>query len=275
MCDSQYNLVCIKWPRREFNYCLKGFEMTTNNAINNTLAATYTIGSTTLTKVPITEVVTQIFTTSGTYTPTTGMQYCFVQEVGGGGGSGGCASTTSQSAGSGGGQSGGYNTGWFTASTVGASQTVTIGAAGTAGTSSTAGGNGGETSFGSLLTANGGNGSTNGGSSATSVTSAGGSGGGGTSTGTGIFAIVGQSGSTSFAGVLGGSAFAQPGNGGSNPLGKGALGVAIVGNGPQAGSVGTGYGAGASGAGVGGTAGAAAGAAGTAGIVIITEYCAA
>lgn len=222
---------------------------------------------------PITKIVTQIFTSGGTYTPTAGMQFAFVEECGGGGGSGGAASTTSQGAGSGGGQAGGYNNAWFTAATIGASQTITIGVAGSAGTSSTAGGNGGQTSFGALLTASGGHGSTNGGSSATLVASAGGSGGGSTSTGTGIFAINGQVGSASLAGVLVGTAFAIPGNGGSNPLGEGALGITVVGNGPQVGSVGTGYGAGASGSMVGGTSGTVAGAAGTAGVVIIREFC--
>lgn len=257
--------------------------MATNNAINNSLPSPFTLGATSVTStgtqlnllnastvVPFNKVAVQIFTSSGTYTPTAGMVYCHVRECGGGGGSGGAASTTSQAAASGGGQAGGYNEAWFTAATVGVSQTVTIGAAGTAGTSSTAGGNGGNTSFGALLTANGGNGSTNA-TTGTAIISTGGSGGGTTSTGAGIFAIVGQSGQSGVAFVTTGTLYVV-GSGGSNPLGLGAFGVSGAGNPATNGVVGTGYGSGASGAGVGGTAGAAAGAAGTAGIVIVTEF---
>ena len=88
--------------------------MTTNNAINNTLASPFTVGATSVTStgtqlnllhastvVPFNKVVVQIFTSSGTYTPTTGMVYAHVKECGGGGGSGGAASTTAQGAASG------------------------------------------------------------------------------------------------------------------------------------------------------------------------------
>src|SRR6185369_12790577 len=97
------------------------------------------------------KVLKQIFTSSGTYTPTTGMLYCIVECVGGGGGGGGVTGTASQIYQGGGGGSGGYSRLIASAATIGASQTVTIGAAGTAGASgSNNGGAGGDTSVGSL-----------------------------------------------------------------------------------------------------------------------------
>ena len=97
-------------------------------------------------------VVSQVFTGSGTYTPTTGMSYCIIECVGGGGGGGGAAggSGSAQVGGSGGG--GGYARKYATAADIGASKAVTIGAAGAAGTAgNNAGGNGGDTSVGVLL----------------------------------------------------------------------------------------------------------------------------
>jgi len=108
--------------------------------------------------VPVTDVIKTVkakaFATSGTYTPSAGMAYCWVRLIGGGGGGGGVAGGTA-TAGAGGGGSGGYTEGVYSAATVGASQTVTIGAGGTA-TAGGAGGNGGTTSFGALLTGSGG-----------------------------------------------------------------------------------------------------------------------
>lgn len=90
--------------------------MVTNNAINN---QTYFILN------------RQVFTSSGTYTPTTGMTYCLVEIIGGGGGGGGCQATNStQFCVSGGGGGGEYASGIFTISAIGSSQTVTIGAGG-------------------------------------------------------------------------------------------------------------------------------------------------
>lgn len=101
-------------------------------------------------------VVTQVFTTDGTYTPTTGMVYCIAEVVGGGGGGGGAAAAANSS-GAGGGGGGGYSRKTISSLTIGASQTVTIGAAGTAGTAgNNAGGTGGTTSLGALLSATGG-----------------------------------------------------------------------------------------------------------------------
>ena len=79
------------------------------------------------------------------------MVYCSIQCLGGGGGGGGAAATTgAQYSCGGGGGSGEYASGIFSASTIGASKSVTIGAAGAANSGAT-GGNGGTTSVGSTL----------------------------------------------------------------------------------------------------------------------------
>jgi hypothetical protein len=123
------------------------------------------------------------FTSSGTFTKPPGYQ-AFDTEAwgaGGGGASGrrGAAGGDRFAGGPGGG--GGYNRKIITASAVGTTETVTIGAGGTAGAAVTAndtdgnnGGNGGNSTFGTLLTAYGGGGGTGG----TNSASTGGAGGG-------------------------------------------------------------------------------------------------
>ena len=80
-----------------------------------------------------TSVNIQTFTTPGpgTYTPTTGMKYCIVECVGAGGGGGGTPSIsgTQFAAGTGGG-AGEYARGKFSAATIGVSQFIFIGSAG-------------------------------------------------------------------------------------------------------------------------------------------------
>ena len=97
----------------------------------------------------------QVFTTSGTYTPTVGMRNAFVQMLGGGGAGGG--QQTNGSPGGGGGGGGEFSEGIFSAASIGASQTVTIGAGGTA-NNGAPGGNGGTTSLGILMSCGGGQG---------------------------------------------------------------------------------------------------------------------
>lgn len=112
-------------------------------------------------KQSFTGVAIQSFTTPGanTYTPTTGMKYCIAISTGGGGGGAGAdtdGNNSISSPGAGGG-SGATCIGFFTAAQIGASQTVTIGIAGTAGANTGGtGGTGGDTTFGSLHTAGGG-----------------------------------------------------------------------------------------------------------------------
>jgi hypothetical protein len=100
----------------------------------------------------------QVFSTPGTatYTPTTGMAFVLVEVQSGGGGGGGCAfPSPGQSSVSCAGQGGHYGRGFFSAATVGASQTITVGAGGTAGAAGgSAGGSGsagGQSSFGALI----------------------------------------------------------------------------------------------------------------------------
>ena len=103
----------------------------------------------------------QTFTSSGTYTPSAGMLYCFVRLQAPGGGSGGIQSAGSANGATGGAGAGGYAERLLTAAQIGASQTVTIGAVGAAGVGATptGGGTGGTTSLGTLLSATGGAGS--------------------------------------------------------------------------------------------------------------------
>lgn len=97
----------------------------------------------------------QVFTASGTYTPTSGMGNCVIQCLGGGGAGGGTPSNALS--GGGGGGSGGFSQSYVTAATIGASQTVTIGAGGT-GVSNATGNAGGDTSVGTIVIAKGGSG---------------------------------------------------------------------------------------------------------------------
>jgi len=100
----------------------------------------------------------QTFTSSGTYTPTTGARKVIVEAVGGGGSGGGCPATNaSQGTASAAGAAGSYGRGIYPINF--SSVTVTVG---TGGASPTAGGNlgnsGSASSFGSLLVCPGGDG---------------------------------------------------------------------------------------------------------------------
>lgn len=100
----------------------------------------------------------QVFSASGTYTPTPGTRSVIVEMVGGGGGSGGVPATgAGQGALSGTGASGSYAKGRFTTGFSGVA--VTVGAGGAAGVANGNGGNGGTSSFGALMSAPGGGGS--------------------------------------------------------------------------------------------------------------------
>ena len=206
----------------------------------------------------------QVFTGNGTYTPATGMLYCTVEVVGGGGGGGGALGVAAQSSAGGGGGGGGYARKTFASATVGASQTVTVGASANGGTAGTNNGtNGNTTSFGALLSATGGGAGTGGTSSATSPTGTGsGAGGVGSS---GDFNANGEAGGTGLA--FGASAAALGGRGGGSYFSGGVTGGAISG----AGTAGTNYGVGGGGGASGTTS--MAGGAGAQGIVIVTEFC--
>lgn len=193
-----------------------------------------------LTNLPATIVLQQIFTSSGTYTPTAGMDYCIIEVVGGGGGGGGAV----PSGVAGGGGAGGYGRARFTAATIGGSQAVTIGSAGAGGTSfGTDGTAGGTSSFGALISATGGGGgygflggSTSGGgiggaSSGADINISGGGGGysmGGTSFfGGGARYVVNANGASGAAYGSGGSGGSSIG-GSSYSGGAGKAGVVII-----------------------------------------------
>jgi hypothetical protein len=224
------------------------------------------LGATTVAPAGI-SVAQQVFTSSGTYTPTTGMAYCKIEVLGGGGGGGGAALCSGNySAGGGGGGAGGYSQGIFSSGTVGASQTVTIGAAGTAGAAgANTGGTGGTTSVGALISATGGVGGAGGSEVAYGYTAGGA---GGTGTG-GSCLFTGTEGGTAFTTTAGTDTPGMGGFGANSIFGGGAraTGAVIGGN---AGIAASNYGSG----GGGGTtfSTAAAGGVGFKGIVIITEY---
>lgn len=214
------------------------------------------------------KVYQQVFTSSGTYTPHAGMVNCIIECIGGGGAGGGANGALSQVNVGGGGGSGGYSRKLATASDIGASKTVTIGAGGTAGTAGpNAGNNGGDTSVGSLCIGKGGTG----GGGTDSSTSVGAAGAGGVA-GTGDVAASGASGNSGFgANTSAVSVFGAAG--GSSIYGGGAAPAAFFGTGSANGAAATAYGSGGGGGYTSNVVANVTGGAGSAGIVIITEYC--
>jgi hypothetical protein len=199
------------------------------------------------------------FTSSTTYTPTTGTNSIIVYVLGGGGAGGGAATTASTTVSTGGGGAAGalaisrLTTGFSGA-------TITIGTGGT-GSAGATGGVGGNTVFGSI-TANGG-GAGGAGTVGTGSSASGGIG-GTTSTGN-LFNTQGTSG---FYGWANNSGLVFGGIGASSQFGAGG-GYAYE----ATGGVGSGYGSGGGGAANSISESTAyAGGAGTAGIVIVYEY---
>lgn len=189
----------------------------------------------------------QVFTGNGTFTVPTGVTKFHVKLVGGGGAGG---------AGGGGGGAGGYSESFALDLTGVVTVTVTIGSGGN-GVTSGNGQNGGNSSFGSYMTANGGIGGSSSGNN------------GGTATG-GDVNIQGQPGRDLFQISTGGlgTSHENTGDGGSNPLGLGGRGHQVNYGSQANGSVGTGYGAGGSG-GFNDAGSAIAGGPGTGGVCII------
>lgn len=248
-----------------------GFVLTSNGAA--AVPAFKTVG----TAGAITVINVQTFTGSGTYTASASLKYAQVRAVGGGGGGGGAKSTNNTSANPcSGGASGSYAEAWFTGATIGASQTVTIGAAGAAGANTgTNGGTGGTTSLGSLVSCPGGGGGEGKATSDAMQSSTGGPPG---AAPTITSAIASQT--SAGAGGGGGYGFYSSGSannaisgmGGDSPFGGGGYSASAGGT-ATAGNAGTGFGAGGSGAATAGTTSGVAGGAGTAGFVVVVEYC--
>jgi len=210
-------------------------------------------------------VAIQTFTTNGTYTPTPGMQYCVIETVGGGGGGGGSQATGGAAvASAGGGGAGEYARGVFSAATIGASQSVTVGSGGT-GVAGSAGNAGTATSVGSLISANGATGGPAGAPGGGSSSNGGLGGTGGTG---GNFRTPGGAGYNGVAAISPGIlVFVSGGCGGTSIYGAGGIGTNVA-----PGNAGLGYGSGGSGGSNTISMGANAGGTGANGIVIITEY---
>lgn len=247
------------------------------NIVGDGTTATTTATGNTITITAIggggfTSINRQVFTTTGTYTPTTGMFYCDIEVIGGGGGgaSSHSAGANSLSVGASAG-GGGYARGIFSAATIGASKSVTIGSGGAGSPSgSSPGATGGTTSVGTLISATGGasGGSTSG--SSNSLGAPGGTGGIGTG---GDFQTHGSPGGYGSAvWVTTTNYFMYTGNGGSTFFGGGALGVTDQSSGATVGNNATSYGGGGGGSTCAQITGSAAGGNGFAGIVIVTEY---
>ena len=222
---------------------------------------------------PFTQSVVQVFTSTGTYTPTTGMKYAMIEVVGGGGGGGGTTGGAGASSAGSGGGGGGYARKLATAAQVGASGTVTVNSGGTAGTSGGGtGGTGGTCSIalagtGTItISSTGGAGGAGDTSNNTTRPCAGGSGGGGGVGSGGDFNVNGAPGITGIG--FGAAALGLSGNGGSSALGGGGPGF-TSGAAGSAGNTGGNYGGGGSGSTSSSTT--AAGGAGAKGIIIVTE----
>lgn len=206
----------------------------------------------------------QVFTASGTYTPTPGMATCIVRCQGGGGAGGGATGAASGNVSLGApGAAGAFGVGRFTAAQIGASQAVTIGAGG-AGVSGGAGGNGGTSSLGTLITAPGGPG---GGTLTNQVPPTLSGNGSNSASPTGANIVGSQGAAGSFTTALSSSA-AGAAPGGASVFGAGGYGVSINTNG----IAGTNAGSGGSGSAVNSGGGSSTGGAGAPGIVIVEEY---
>lgn len=184
----------------------------------------------------------QTFTSSGTWTKPTGAQKILIQAWGGGG-----SGANVDAAGAGGGAGGEFREIWLDASSAGSTETVTIGAGGAAVASHPNNGNaGGNTTFGSLVTAVGGSGGGRSGNNGIGGNGGGpfntdgayGSGGGAASTGgNGIYSAGGGGATQSVSASAGGnSTYGGAGGGGSyNSSGAGG-GTSIYGGNGGAGA---------------------------------------
>lgn len=209
----------------------------------------------------------QVFTDSGTYTPSAGTKKFRARLVGGGGAGGGAAASTTSgrvAAGHGGGAGTYGETGLIDASSV-SSVPVTVGSGGT-GSLGGDGSAGGSSSFGSYITAPGGGGGSYGASTSTTQTAVNDDNNGNACTGSAVLMSVGgQGGRGQFS--LNAST-TKGGPGGSSVLGAG--GAAFTKS--IKGGNGSGYGAGGAGSITIYNNAATAGGDGTAGIVIVEEY---
>lgn len=207
----------------------------------------------------------RVYTSNDTWTKPSNLLYVIVEVVGGGGGGGGAAATGASTVAAGrSGGGGGTSKKKILAASLGATETVTVGAAGAAGAAGANGGAGGNSSFGSHCTANGGVLGNAGGASSTLL---------------GVEGVAGGSASGGDINISGGSSNpgvylgvnAISGNGGGSVYGAGAPGRRSNAD-SVAGAAGGAYGGGGSGGVNGNSQSAVAGGAGAAGVVIVWEY---
>lgn len=217
----------------------------------------------------LTSIALQVFTSDGTYTPTTGMKFCLVISTGGGGGGGGCDSDGSSNAGAAGGAGAGTCISIFTAATIGANQAVVVGIGGPGGAVTGGNGTAGEdTTFGSLHTATGGPAGVG---VAATVSFQGAAGiSGATPTGGQLNIKGGDSGWGTGFGTTANTAIS--GYGGGSFWGGGGTGARQIGAGTATGGAGGPYGSGGGGGVNINTAAGIAGAAGADGVVMVLEF---
>lgn len=203
----------------------------------------------------------QVFSSTGTYTPTTGTAAVYVKvQAGGGAGGGTPATSTGQSAAGSGGSAGTYAEGYYTSGFSGV--TVTVGAAGASAVGAN-GGAGGASSFGALLSCPGGPGGVAGTASTAWTTSSGGN--AGAVTGTNLYTVRGAQGSQS---QVISATVSFSGAGAAAPFGSGGPGIW----GPSAGLAGVGEGSGGGGANAAASTAAQAGSNGSPGLVEVFEF---
>lgn len=237
------------------------------SSFNGSSGAVLGVGSfNALTGTVTTNITKQVFTSSGTYTPTAGMAHCIIECVGGGGGGGSGSGVVGNYYTGAGGGSGGYSRLYSTAATIGASKAVTIGTAGTAGaTGGNAGGAGGDTSVGVICIGKGGSGGGFG--SSTTVPSPGAGG----IAGTGDVVSAGMPGLGGVFNSVNVTILITGGGGGSSIFGGGANSV-FAASAATTGANASNYGSGGGGGVCSNTASNAAGGSGSAGVVIVTEF---
>lgn len=211
------------------------------------------------------------FTSNGTFTPNSGCLWCTIECVSGGGGGGGAGGGASGASAGGGGGSGAYARKSVSATTIGASQSVVVGAAGSGGANTGGnGGAGGTSSVGSIVSCTGGSGgigmvSTGNGFNST----AGGAGGTASGGDMNVNGGAGANGLAQFQGLALLSLNIQAslgGQGADSYFGAGGRGVV------GAGQAANGSGAGGGGGSQNGSATGQAGGAGSAGKIVITEF---
>jgi len=205
----------------------------------------------------------QVFSSTGTYTPTTGTAAVYVKVQAGGGAGGGTPTTsTGQAAAGSGGTAGAYGEGYYTSGFSGV--TVTVGGGGS-GVSGSAGGAGSASSFGALLSCPGGAGGAPGTANAGPwVTAA--SGNTSACTGTALFNQLGVQGGQS---IVVSATASNAGSGAGTAFGPGPAGAWSA---PAPGAAAQSYGAAGAGANAPASNAAQAGGSGKQGIVEVFEF---